>query len=230
MFRQASGKKEEEDPSKINSLFAPLPLTYDKENVFQNRYMTKLDLDAWEAKTIRGKQIDRRVEYVIGLGNFETGQTFTATREWGVGWAGPKFWCPDMENTYDSNNYRVFRYADAVLMKAEALANLGDWTCKEYLQQVRSRAGVAESTPEFADFTSFLDYIRDERARELGGEFMRKFDLVRWGIWFDVIELVPHSNYDSALPCHRYYPIPDKQCALSGYNLTNPEYENSEAK
>ena len=49
MFRPASGKKEEEDPSKLNSLFAPLPLTYDKENVFQNRYMTKLDLEAWEA-------------------------------------------------------------------------------------------------------------------------------------------------------------------------------------
>ena len=115
-------------------------------------------------------------------------------------------------------------------MKAEALANLGDWTCKDYLQQVRGRAGVASSTPEFADFTSFLAYIRDERARELGGEFMRKFDLVRWGIWYDVIEKVPHSNYDGALPCHRYYPIPDKQCALSGYNLTNPEYEGSEVK
>ena len=230
MFRPASGKKEEEDPGKVNSLFAPLPLTSGKENVFQNRYMTKLDLEAWEAKTIRGKAIDRRVEYVIGLGNYETGETFTSTKEWGVGWAGSKFWCPDMENTYDSNNYRVFRYADAVLMKAEALANLGDWKCKDYLQQVRGRAGVASSTPEFADFTSFLAYIRDERARELGGEFMRKFDLVRWGIWYDVIEAVPHSNYDRALPCHRYYPIPDKQCALSGYNLTNPEYETFEVK
>lgn len=227
MFRPASGKKEEEDPGKTNSLFAPLPLTYDKENVFQNRFMTKLDLDAWEKKEIRGKKIDRRVEYAVGLGNFETGDTFTAAREWGVGWAGPKFWCPDMENTYDSNNYRIFRYADAVLMKAEALANLGDWTCRDYLQLVRKRAGVDGATPDFSDFSDFLAYLRDERARELGGEFMRKFDLVRWGIWYDVIETVPHSNYDKALPCHRYYPIPDKQCALSGYELRNPEYENA---
>ena len=65
-----------------------------------------------------------------------------------------------------------------------------------------------------------------ERARELGGEFQRKFDLVRWGIWYD--QTYAYTNNATLKgkmrPCHRYYPIPDAQCALSGYVLTNDEY------
>ena len=200
--------------------FSPLPVTADN----------KLDAEAWKkGQNAAGTKFDKRIEYVLGLGNFETGSTFTSYTNDKDCWAGSKFWCPDMERNYDFNNYRIFRYADAVLMKAEALANLGDWTCKKYLLKVRERAGVAERTPEFTDFSKFLEYIRAERARELGGEFMRKFDLVRWGIWHDsVIEhwdkLEKMTN--EPLPCYRYYPIPDTQCALSRYKLRNPEYEN----
>ena len=68
--------------------------------------------------------------------------------------------------------------------------------------------------------------VRCERARELGGEFQRKFDLVRWGIWYD--QTYAYTNNATLKgkmrPCHRYYPIPDAQCALSGYVLTNDEY------
>jgi hypothetical protein len=229
MFRPASGKKEEEDPSKVNSLFAPLPLTYDKGNVFQNRYMTKLDLEAWEAKTIRGKAIDRRVEYVIGLGNYETGETFVTTQKYGTGWPGSKFWCPDIERSYDSNNYRIFRYADAILMMAEVYANLEDSdSCMRCLNLIRARAGVDPIT-NFTGYEDLLVTIRAERARELGGEFMRKFDLVRWGIWYEQTYQFTHKDLlrEKMLPCHRYYPIPDKQCSLSGYALDNEEYKNN---
>lgn len=200
--------------------FSPLPVTSNKT----------LDAAAWlKGENAEGIKFDKRIEYVLGFGNFETGATFTSYTNKGDCWAGSKFWCPGMERNYDFNNYRIFRYADAVLMKAEALANLEDWKCKDYLQQVRTRAGVAERTPEFSDFPAFLEYIRAERARELGGEFMRKFDLVRWGIWHDSV--VEYSDKETvkerALPCHRFYPIPDTQCALSGYKLRNPEYENA---
>lgn len=79
------------------------------------------------------------------------------------------------------------------------------------------------------NFTGFEDLtlaVRCERARELGGEFQRKFDLVRWGIWYD--QTYAYTNNATLKgkmrPCHRYYPIPDAQCALSGYVLTNDEY------
>ena len=68
--------------------------------------------------------------------------------------------------------------------------------------------------------------IQNERGRELLGEFQRKFDMVRWGIWYD--QTYAYTNNATLKgkmrPCHRYYPIPDAQCALSGYVLTNDEY------
>ena len=227
LFRP-DGKKGSITDASTKSLFHPLPLTFDMENDTSGRYQTKIDLEALkEWKTKDGKKIDRRVVYVLGFGNLQTGATFTNVKAWGIGWAGPKFWCPGMEQKYDSNNYRVFRYADAVLMKAEALANLGNEECVTYINKVRARAGVDPYV--FESFDKTIEFIRDERARELGGEFMRKFDLVRWGIWHDAVKAHSKNNdvSQSSLPCHRYYPIPDTQCALSNYKLSNPEYENA---
>ena len=72
-----------------------------------------------------------------------------------------------------------------------------------------------------------MDEIQKEHGRELVGEFQRKFELVRWGIWFDQVyncnDLSKLKNL--MLPCHEYYPIPDKEVALSGGVLTNEAYE-----
>ena len=144
-------------------------------------------------------------------------------------WMGPKFWCPGQYKTQDSNNYKIFRYADAVLMMAECHAMLGQTgKAKDYYNMVRRRAGVEESKG-FADSDDAMQYIRAERARELAGEFHRKFDLVRWGIWYEQTKtLTDHSTLRSNIrPYHQYYPIPDKQCALSKGALSNPEYSAS---
>ncbi|MFR7603201.1 MAG: RagB/SusD family nutrient uptake outer membrane protein [Alistipes shahii] len=166
------------------------------------------------------------MQYFLGLGDLEAGETFKITHNYGVPWPGPKFWCPDIEQNYDSNNYRIFRYADAILMMAECYCNLENAEeTMRYLNMVRQRAGVDPVT----NFTGFEDLtlaVRCERARELGGEFQRKFDLVRWGIWYD--QTYAYTNNATLKgkmrPCHRYYPIPDAQCALPGYVLTNDEY------
>lgn len=227
IFRPAQGGTKTENANYQNSLFDPMPLTYDDEydNV-DGRYYTRLDLDAIAKGEIRGKKIDRRVLLTLGLGNLETGSTFTYARRYGIGWAGPKFWCPGMTLAQDSNNYKVFRYADAVLMLAECCCNLEDADgAMQYLNIVRKRAGV-DPIDNFTGFESLTTVIRAERARELGGEFQRKFDLVRWGIWY---EQTLANTQNPALrerikPCHRFYPIPDTQCALSGGILTNDEY------
>lgn len=144
-------------------------------------------------------------------------------------WLGNKFWCPDMYNNKDSNNYRFFRFADALLMKAEALAQLGDGNqaCK-YLNITRTRAGLAPLT--FAGMMSsadaLMEEIRRERAKELFGEFTRKFDLVRWGIWYERTKAYNDSKYlqNNIRPCHRYWPIPADQVSYSGGALDNSEY------
>ena len=141
-------------------------------------------------------------------------------------WMGPKFWCPNMYRHYDSNNYKIFRYADAVLLLAEAWCEKGDFTKSiAYLNKVRERAQIEPYT--FINQVKFRGEIRDERGRELFGEWGRKYDLVRWGIWYD--QVLAYNLYnlvqENVRPCHEYYPIPDVQCARSGRILSNPEYE-----
>ena len=79
--------------------------------------------------------------------------------------------------------------------------------------------------------------LQQESGRELLGEFTRRHNLVRWGIWYD--QVVNYSKYPSGSsqkdndivefvkegPCREYYPIPDTQIILSNYNLSNPEYD-----
>lgn len=141
-------------------------------------------------------------------------------------WMGPKFWSPGTYKYYDNMNYKVFRYADAVLLLAEAWCEKGDFAKSiEYLNLVRKRAQLEDYS--FITQVKLRGEIRDERGRELFGEFGRKFDLVRWGIWYDQVSAYNlYSNVQAnILPCHEYYPIPDVQCARSGRVLSNPEYE-----
>ena len=141
-------------------------------------------------------------------------------------WPGPKFWCPNMYTNHDNNNYKVFRYADAVLLLAEAWCEKGDYgKSVDYLNIVRDRAQLPAY--DFQSVVKLRGEIRDERGRELFGEFGRKYDLVRWGIWYDQVQ---SYNLYSAVqknirPCHEYYPIPDVQCVRSNRVLSNPEYE-----
>lgn len=141
-------------------------------------------------------------------------------------WPGPKFWCPGMVNTSDSNNQTVFRYADAVLMQAECYCELQQWDQSiNYLDKVKLRAKT-EPYGNFKNADHLTEEIRKERARELLGEFQRKYDLVRWGIWYQ--STYEYTNYEtlrtSMKPCHEYYPIPDSEVAASGYALDNKAY------
>ena len=73
-----------------------------------------------------------------------------------------------------------------------------------------------------------MDELMKESARELFGEFTRRHNLVRWGVW---VEQVTQYSDNSTLrtnvatyPCLQYYPIPDEQIILSNYALDNKEY------
>lgn len=76
-------------------------------------------------------------------------------------------------------NIRLIRYADVLLMAAEAYnkANNDDRSRTE-LKKVRLRAGLAEVT---ASGTALFDAIVKERQLELAFEGVRYIDLIRWG-------------------------------------------------
>ncbi len=147
-------------------------------------------------------------------------------------WMGNKFWAYGMNDTKEPNNYKIFRFADALLMKAEAYARKTDpdyFMACAYLSITKVRAGLTKvSFAEDMNSESevLIEEIRKERARELVGEFQRKFDLVRWGIWYTrTTQYNTSSDLNNYIrPCHRYWPIPADQVAYSGNALDNNEY------
>lgn len=82
-------------------------------------------------------------------------------------------------------NYTIYRYADVLLMQAEALAWIpgnGD-KVMERINRVRNRAGALESTKREPDLTSssaLAEYVFEERGREFAFEGKRWFDLLRY--------------------------------------------------
>ena len=161
----------------------------------------------------------------------------------GQPYLGDKFWCPGMIYTQDSNNLKIFRFAHVILDLAEANMRVGNWDkAFEYLNASMQRAGRNDMKGGHSDEIQFMQELQEESARELFGEFTRRHNLVRWGIWYD--QVVNYSKYPSDTknvskggkdndiiayvkegPCREYYPIPDQQIVLSNYNLDNKEYE-----
>lgn len=88
-------------------------------------------------------------------------------------------------------NYCILRYADVLLMFAEAeneLNNAPTEDAYKAINEVRKRANIAEL--EGLDYTDFKQELQNERGRELCFESLRKFDLIRWGIYYDRIKNV----------------------------------------
>lgn len=109
-----------------------------------------------------------------------------------------------------NNNYRVFRYAETLLLASELLVRTGGSQAEadDYLNQVRARA--FEMDVNDAEFVAHkrnatLENILDERRLELFGEGHRFWDLVR----FDKAESVlGPKGYTSA---KKHLPIPSKE-------------------
>ncbi|PTX44847.1 putative outer membrane starch-binding protein [Christiangramia gaetbulicola] len=120
-------------------------------------------------------------------------------------------------NLTQPNNYRAIRYADVLLMAAEALnrGGINDQLALGYLNQVRDRAGLDDLNLTGAALT---DAIFAERRLELVGEGHRFFDLVRTGRAAAAIDgFTPNKN--------ELFPIPLEEIEFSQGNWEqNPGY------
>ncbi|HEY8484059.1 MAG TPA: RagB/SusD family nutrient uptake outer membrane protein [Longimicrobiales bacterium] len=86
----------------------------------------------------------------------------------------------------DNNNWIAFRYADALLRRAESLARLGRAEeALQFVNEVRARAGLPPLSGLAGE--ALLDAILQERAWELAGEGHRWLDLKRFGKASEVI-------------------------------------------
>lgn len=118
-------------------------------------------------------------------------------------------------------NQRLIRYADVLLMTAEAANEIGgaaNFTLATgWVNMVRARVSMPPLT--FVDQATLRADIKKERRVELGMESERFFDLVRWG---DAVSVLSGLGYTHK---HRYYPIPQQAIDRSGGILTqNPEW------
>ena len=78
-------------------------------------------------------------------------------------------------------NQRVYRYADVLLMLAECEAEVGTPAqAAIYINQVRSRAGVAMPAVTLTTKNEALKAVMHERAVELGAEEVASIDILRW--------------------------------------------------
>lgn len=128
-------------------------------------------------------------------------------------------------------NVRILRYADVVLMYAEAANEIGGATnitaAQNALNSVRARARAGNNAvlPNVTttDQVALRDAIRQERRVELAMEHERFFDIVRWGIDNDVMQAAGKTGYNPNRD--RLLPIPQQQIDLSKGVLTqNPGY------
>tara|TARA_R110002051_G_scaffold2882_1_gene15156 strand:- start:58 stop:1734 length:1677 start_codon:yes stop_codon:yes gene_type:complete len=149
---------------------------------------------------------------------------------------------------YATMNYTIIRFADVLLMAAEAEVEAGSLaTALDYVNQVRRRAANSEywvkeydsadnaANYVISEYTSFpnADFARDavrfERKLELSGEGHRFFDLVRWGVASE--ELNAYLDYESTLLItkfggasftsgkNEYLPIPQSQIDITGADI-----------
>jgi predicted dithiol-disulfide oxidoreductase (DUF899 family) len=114
-----------------------------------------------------------------------------------------------------SANWIVYRYADVLLMKAEALSQLGRFSeSAVILKMIRERAGVRSFTLQNSAI-AYEDAILEERALEFAFEGKRWFDLVRMGRRNNfarkdkLVEIIIRN-------------VPSTQKRILGSKLTNP--------
>lgn len=116
---------------------------------------------------------------------------------------------------YNTNSASVvvLRYADVLLMKAEALNELGYTTdAEEPLYEVRKRAGlVNRSDVENLSQQAMRDKIRKERRIELAFEGHRWFDLIRWDNGQYALNFLHSIGKVNASQKHLLFPIPQKE-------------------
>jgi hypothetical protein len=120
------------------------------------------------------------------------------------------------DNQSYGTNWRLIRYADVLLMAAEAYYRAGEEArARQELNKVRSRVQLADIT---ASGNALFEALVSERQRELALEGFRYVDLIRWGLAAQ--ELGPLGFVAGK---HELLPIPNAEVRSAGITQ-NPQY------
>ena len=123
-----------------------------------------------------------------------------------------------------ANDFVVFRYADVLLMKAEALmrknGGVASQEAVDLTNQIRARAFPGDNSKLYTTGTLTLDELLAERGREFAGEGLRRNDQIRFGIYnkpngFRTEEVGEKYNL---------FPIPQDQINANPNLVQNPDF------
>ncbi len=138
-----------------------------------------------------------------------------------------KFWDAEYGNVIEDDqlNFILIRYADVLLMKAEALnATDATGTAKyDALNLVRRRAGLSDITAaDNLNKEQFAETVLEERLHELCFEHLRRWDLIRFGKLKQYLQ--EHAGI-SIQDHHTLYPLPQNALdANDAITSNNPGY------
>jgi hypothetical protein len=140
------------------------------------------------------------------------------------------YWKNGFEVFNSPINFRVLRYADVLLMYAEALNGVNRTAdAYQYVDRVRERAGLRKLSVAMPGLSqaAFQKQLEHERITELTGECVRWNDLARWG-YFDDPNLLaqlkardPEFN-NFQIPRNKYMPIPQTELDINPNMVQNP--------
>lgn len=165
---------------------------------------------------------DLRRDFSMSLGYYDNRKN----NEWVESRYVCKFMDVPYQNNDASNNYPVIRYADVILMYAEALNQNGKTAeAGKYLNMTRRRGFGYQTTEtssvdlQTTDKAQFALMVEQERRVELAFENHRWFDLIRTGRAVEVMRSKGFSLNETNLIC----PIPQKQIDVNP-KLTQNDY------
>ncbi|UWX56045.1 RagB/SusD family nutrient uptake outer membrane protein [Maribacter litopenaei] len=243
-----------------------LPLLDGSYNDPANALANDYGIEADEPFTEDAGPLDPRIDHVIGRRGIpyldwieHPGKAWIRSQPYAGPYSPKKYiYYRSQENSftdgsswirgYATMNYTIIRFADVLLMAAEAEIEAGSLDkALEYVNMVRARAANSEHWVKeydsdenaanyvISEYTSFpnADFarqaVRFERKLELAEEGHRFFDLVRWGVAADVLN--DYLDYESTLLVtkfggasftagkNEYMPIPQAQIDQTGADI-----------
>ena len=249
-----------------------LPLLDNSYNDAENRLVTDFGLEATDPFTPDSGPVDPRLDHSVGRRGIpylgwgpHPGKAWIRDQPYAGPYSPKKFvYYAGQEGSlsdgtswtrgYASMNYNIIRYADVLLMLAEAEIQTGDVERgRELINQVRARAAKDASLitnddgseaanyqislyPSFNGQQAALRALYFERKLELSGEGHRFFDLRRWGLAEPELNRIidfeqqflpiAYAGAEFNTPRNLFYPIPQGQIDLQGSEILpqNPGY------
>ncbi len=160
----------------------------------------------------KGEQLEFTQTITLKEGGEEQLNAGADANGWRQGWRSIKFYPNPNEyagySRNQSNDVPIFRYADILLTKAEAILRgataTGDDTPQSLFNQIRNYVGAP-----LLDHTPSLDELLDERGREFFDENWRRNDMIRFGTFENEYGFhkkgFPNARFDKTC---RIYPVP----------------------